>query len=204
MAKSNQNQKIYKLVLLAIFIAVVVMLQLFGSGIKIGAVSLSFVLVPIVLGGMLIGKSGGAILGLTFGIITFIGGITGADVFTATLINSSTYGAIVTFLLCIGKATLAGFLSALVYDLLKNKNKFLSVLLASITAPVVNTGVFILGSLLLSDVLAQNFVAEGTTVLYFLIIGCAGINFIVELLINLVVSPSLYYLTSAVSRGKLK
>ena len=63
---------------------------------------------------------------------------------------------------------------------------------AAAAAPVINTGLFIIGALFLSDTLRANFVAEGTSVLYFLIIGCAGVNFIVEFLVNLLVAPALY------------
>ena len=49
---------------LAVLLALVIVLQLWGNNIKIGATGLSFVLVPIVLGGVLFGPSAGAFLGL--------------------------------------------------------------------------------------------------------------------------------------------
>ena len=64
---------------LAVLVALVVVLQVFGGYFKIGATSLSFVLVPIVLGGLLVGVWAGGLLGLLFGLITLVYGITGAD-----------------------------------------------------------------------------------------------------------------------------
>ena len=55
-----------------------------------------------------------------------------------------------------------------------------------------NTGLFIVGSLcFLQDSLQANFIA-GESVIYFLVITCAGVNFLVELAINLVVAPGLH------------
>ena len=54
---------------------------------------------------------------------------------------------------CIGKGTLSGWCAGLVYRLVARKDAALgrnavAVLLAAITAPVVNTGVFLLGMVL--------------------------------------------------------
>ena len=71
---------------LAVLLALVIVLQLIGGYLKIGATSLSFVLVPIVLGGLLFGAWAGAFLGFAFGFITLMFGITGADYFTVALL----------------------------------------------------------------------------------------------------------------------
>ena len=55
---------------LAILLALVIVLQVFGSYFKIGATSLSFVLVPIVLAGILYGAiAGGMLKGIRLGIL---------------------------------------------------------------------------------------------------------------------------------------
>ena len=74
-----------KIVYFAILLALVVVLQFVGSYIKIGPVSISLVLVPIVLGGLLLGCAAGAALGFSFGMITFIAGVAGLDPFTFAL-----------------------------------------------------------------------------------------------------------------------
>ena len=71
---------------------------------------------------------------------------------------------------------------------------------ASAAAPVINTGLFILGALIMvRDTLTANFV-NGTSVIYFLIIGCAGVNFLIELALNLVVAPALVRVTRALEK----
>ena len=184
---------------LAVLLALVIVLQLWGNNIKIGATGLSFVLVPIVLGGVLFGPSAGAFLGLVFGFITLMYGVTGADPFTAVLFAEHPF---LTSAVCLVKGTAAGLAAGLLFRLIEKKNGYVGVFVASAAAPVVNTGLFILGALLMSDTLSANFVADGSTVLYFLIIGCAGINFLVELAINLMLSPAMYSVIRVVSGGK--
>lgn len=184
---------------LAVLLALVIVLQLWGNNIKIGATGLSFVLVPIVLGGVLFGPSAGAFLGLVFGFITLMYGVTGADPFTAVLFAEHPF---LTSAVCLVKGTAAGLAAGLLFRLIEKKNGYVGVFVASAAAPVVNTGLFILGALLMSDTLSANFVADGSTVLYFLIIGCAGINFLVELAINLMLSPAMYSVIRVVSGRK--
>lgn len=212
---STAREKTLWLTRTAIFAAIVVVVQLVGGAVKIGPVSFSLVLVPIVIGGIIMGPASGAVLGLVFGVITLINGLTGADPFTFILLTSGVKGAIITPLICLVKATAAGYIAALIYKLFKNAAnkkpaghgrdglKIAGTFMAAAAAPIVNTGLFILGALTLSDVLTANFVAEGTTVIYFLIIGCAGVNFIVEFLVNLVLAPGIYQIARAVSKGRI-
>ncbi len=73
---------------LAVLLALVVVLQSIAlvTGIFL-ATSLSFVLIPIVIGAVLLGPAAGAILGFMFGFMTVIFGVTGADSFTFLLFS---------------------------------------------------------------------------------------------------------------------
>lgn len=188
-SKRERNKAIIlKMVLMACLISIVVIFQLMGSFIKIGPTSVSLVLIPIVVGSILLGPIAGAALGAVFGIVVLSAGINGVDPFTATLWQNQP---LETAILCIGKGALAGFCSGLVYKVLKNANEIVAVFVASAIAPIVNTGIFILGGLfMVNKTLNANFV-DGTTLIYFLVIGCAGFNFIAEFILNLVVSPAI-------------
>lgn len=183
--------------ILGVLTAIIVVLQIFGSYFRIGTISLSFVLVPIVIGGILTGVIGGTILGFIFGVITLVMGIVGADQFTFILFSDHPF---LTILTCVIKGSAAGFMSGLVYKLLKDKNLTLSAFAASAVAPIVNTGLFIVGAFCMADTLNSNFVAENSNVVYFIFIGCAGINFLIELAINLVLAPSVCKIIKAVKR----
>ena len=191
-----------RLVQLAILTAIIVVLQLAGTAVKLNifGTSISLVLVPIVLGAMLLGPKAGAFLGFVFGVITYLMGVFGADFFTFTLVQDHP---VMTGVICIVKGTAAGLCAGLVYNaalkLLKGKT-LLATFLASATAPIVNTGLFILGALFVSDTLSANFVGEGETVLYFLIVVCAGINFLLELAINLIAAPAIFRVYQAFAK----
>lgn len=183
--------------ILGVLTAIIVVLQIFGSYFRIGTISLSFVLVPIVIGGILTGVIGGTILGFIFGVITLVMGIVGADQFTFILFSDHPF---LTILTCVIKGSAAGFMSGFVYKLLTDKNLTLSTFAASAVAPIVNTGLFIVGAFCMADTLNSNFVAENSNVVYFIFIGCAGINFLIELAINLVLAPSVCKIIKAVKR----
>lgn len=175
---------------LAILLALVVVLQTALGSVKIGATSFSLVLIPIVLGGILYGAWAGAFLGFVFGFITLIYGITGADYFTMVLFQAQP---VATTLLCILKGATAGFAAGALYKEISKKHEYAAVFTAAAAAPVVNTGLFIVGALcFFKNTLNANFVAQGSTLIYFLFIGCAGVNFLVEFAVNLIAAPSLY------------
>lgn len=184
---------------IAVLTALVVLLQMVLGSIRIGITSFSLVLIPIALGGMLYGPLAGGFLGLVFGFITLMYGVTGADPFTAILLNDHP---IITSLLCLGKGTFAGLFSGLAFMLLKRVNEYVGVFVSAAITPIVNTGLFILGALTMSDTLSANFVADGTTVIYFLVIGCAGINFLVEFAVNLLSAPAVYRVIGIIKRRK--
>lgn len=209
MVKNRVNKAVYNLVLTAVFIAIVVIFQLFLGGITVSGVSFSLVLVPIVLGGAVLNESGGAILGLVFGLITLINGLTGTDPFTSFLLfNTGFKGTAVTAAVCIVKAVLAGFLSAYVFKILKGKSETLAIILAAAVAPIVNTGVFVLAMIfILPNELSEAMNAlSGINIgeigiVNFVILSLSGINFVVEFLVNIVLTPAVYPVTKLIKKG---
>ena len=183
---------------LAVLLALVIVLQVFASAVPIGATRISLTLIPIVLGAVLLGPLAGAFLGAAFGVVVIVVALTGGDPFTFTLFGDHP---VLTVALCLIKGAAAGFVAGLLYKAIRKKNEYAAVLTASLAAPVVNTGLFILGALLMSDTLNANFVADGTTVMYFLVIGCAGVNFIIEFIVNAVASPAIYTVERVVERA---
>ncbi len=183
---------------LAVLLALVIVLQVFASAIPIGTTKISLTLIPIVLGALLLGPLAGAFLGAAFGTVVIIAALMGADPFTYILLTDHP---VLTVALCLIKGAAAGFVAGLIYKAIRKKNEYVAVVAASLSAPVVNTGLFILGALFMSDTLTANFVADGMTVIYFLVIGCAGINFIIEFIVNAVASPAIYTVERVVERA---
>lgn len=163
----------------AILTLIVVLLELVGNTIRVGEFSLSLILLPVVVGAVLCGPWIGAWLGFVFGTVLMLTGET--DAFFAvsplyTIISTAVRGA------------LAGLASGLVYSAAGRKKDDLAVVLASITAPVVNTGVFLFCCLVFfHDVFAS---AMGTgNVLRGLITSYVSINFLIELALSMVIFP---------------
>ena len=183
---------------LAILTALVIVLQVFGSYFAIGAVRLSFVLIPIVVGAIALGPLSGAFLGFIFGAVTYIMGIVGADPFTNTLFAAHPF---LTAATCFVKAIAAGGLSGLAYKCLKSKNELVAVFVASAVAPIVNTGIFILGALTMYDTVSAMSATSNASVVYFLFILCAGVNFIIEFALNMFLASSVWRIIKAVRKA---
>ena len=182
-----KNQKIKRMVVMALLMAMVVVLQLLSAVIPpVGGFSISLVLLPIVLGVAVYGIRAGALLGATFGVVVVINCITGADAGGAMVFQANP---VLCILVVMGKGILAGMASGAVYRLLHKVNPYLAMLAAAIVCPVVNTGVFI-GCMLLFfiDVLAAW--AGGGDIIGFILSGLVLANFVPELIINVVFSPA--------------
>lgn len=182
----------------SVLLALVVVFQTCGGFIQIAGLSLSFVLVPIVLGGILLGWVAGGLLGFVFGFIVLMYGVAGAEPFTAALLADSPF---MTVMICLVKGTAAGIVPALLYRLIAPKNKLAAAIVAAVSAPIVNTGLFIVGCLMISGTIA-GFTETGSMseIVYFLFIGCAGWNFIIEFSINLVLGPAIHRIVLVVEK----
>ena len=190
------HKQIQKMVGLAIFTAVVIVLQLLGSFIKVGSFSISLVLIPIVVGAAVYGAGAGAFLGGVFGVVVTIACINGSDVGGNLLFTQSPA---LTILICMVKGIAAGAAAGWVYRLLAGKNAYLAVAVSALAAPVVNTGLFCLGMrFFFYDTLVAW--AAGQSLVYYVFIGLIGVNFLLETLINLVCSPISLRILNAVKR----
>ncbi|MDD7652873.1 MAG: ECF transporter S component [Candidatus Faecousia sp.] len=190
------HKQIQKMVGLAIFTAVVIVLQLLGSFIKVGTFSISLVLIPIVVGAAVYGAGAGAFLGGVFGVVVTIACINGSDWGGNLLFTQSPA---LTILICMVKGIAAGAAAGWVYRLLAGKNAYLAVAVSALAAPVVNTGLFCLGMrFFFYDTLVAW--AAGQSLVYYVFIGLIGVNFLLETLINLVCSPIILRILNAVKR----
>ena len=217
--KTSSKQKVLRLAQLAMLVALIVVLQWIGTFLT-GFIGLpmSLVLIPIVIGAFLLGPVEGAFLGIMFGIMTIVMGFTGADVFTSILFYNFGIGkCIITVLIRLLKAGLAGFGAGVVYKLLNKafggKYVTLTTVIASITAPIINTGIFVIGMLLfffndmgaIQIALAEKFGTELTSVtpsLEYIFLVLAGMNFVMEFLINLILSPAIVRIVDVVRKKK--
>ena len=197
-----KKNNIRKLVGVATLASLVVVLQLISNYIQFGTVSITLALIPMVIGAIIYGPLVGLLLG----------GIMGVIVLTSpSTMTFFSFNAILTILLCILKTGLAGFVCGWLYKGLIRLNFLgkaklpIAIILPTLIAPIINTGMFVFGTAVLFQGLSitseageiielvpsqggfgQAFLASAS----FVIIT----NFVVEFAVCAVLSPSLIYL----------
>lgn len=176
----NGSMSTKELVMYALMVALIVILQYIAS-ITTGSFdcSINLTLVPVVIGGALLGKKAGAFLGFVSALAVLP---TCKFWFTISIVG--------TIITVITKGILSGYLASAVYQIISKKNTFLAVFFAAIIAPVVNTGIFFIGCFLFFFN-AVSSMANGENVIRFMLVGLAGVNFLFELISNILLSPAI-------------
>ena len=183
-----------------ILLALVIVLQWFASAIPIASgVQLNLSLIPIVLGAILFGMAGGALLGAACGIIVLIQVVVIPSPFYTTI---WTYSPVITSFTCIVKTTVAGLVAGLLYRVIAKKSSIAAVFVAAGIVPIINTTLFILGCLCMSntltvfrDILVKDFEMvqfDGMNVFVFILVGVVTFNFFIEFAINMVLAPAIH------------
>lgn len=188
------KRKVQTMVGMALFAAIVVVLQIIGNYIRIGNFSISLVLVPIIVGAALYGPAGGAFLGGVFGIVVIIDCITVGNVLWIA-------NPVATAIVCMLKGIAAGFVSGVLYKSLSKKNHYLGAYVSAIACPLVNTGIFCAALLLIfKDTLSE--LAGGTNIFYYTFVVMIGVNFLIELAVNIVFAPAVVSVLKMARSGK--
>ena len=169
------------MVLGAILTALVVVLQMAGSFIHFGMFSMSLVLIPIVIGAATCGPKISAWLGFVFGVVVLI---TDASAFLAVSVAGTVFIVLLKGIGC-------GLVAGIVYKLLEKRNRYVAIMAAAVTCPLINTGIFLIGCKLF---FFETISAWGAGLGYanavaYMFLGLAGVNFLLELLLNIVLCP---------------
>lgn len=198
MSNSNTRVNSMKLTSLGILTAIVIVLQIFTTFVHFGPFSITLALIPIVVGAAMFGPAAGTYLGAVFSVIVIIMSATGGDIGGLMVWSANPFMCIV---LCMLKGTLAGFVAGLLYKAIESKNNIAASVAAAIASPIVNTGIFVLGMLIFfKDTLSAW--ANGQDILLYIIFGLTGVNFLIELGVNVILSPVVVQIVNSVKRAK--
>ncbi len=198
MSKANTKTGSYRLASLGILTAFVIVLQVFTTFVHFGPFSITLALVPIVVGAAMFGAGAGAYLGAVFSVVVVIMSMTGGDPGGFMVWGANPLMCIV---LCMLKGTLAGFEAGVHYTALESKNKIVATVVAALVSPIVNTGLFVLGMMIFfKDTLAAW--AGDTDILLYIIFGLTGVNFLIEVGVNLVLSPVVVQIIDIAKKNK--
>ena len=181
----SMKTKTLHMVQTAMLVALIVVLQILSTALSRAALlpfNLTLTMVPILVGALLYGAGEGAILGGAFGAVVMILGFTGYDPSCAPLIVA------------------AGAAAGAVGMAMK-KHTYLAALIAAVTAPVVNTGLFLLGMRLFYYETMTSW-ANGQNLIYYMFFVLAGINFLIEVGVNLALSPAVARIVRQIRKEK--
>lgn len=193
---SNTKQTILRLVQLGLLSGLIILLQTVIIIPMPGSLTLSLVLVPIVVGAVLYGAKSGALLGGVFGVLVSVMAVQGQ---LGALTNMMVaYNPFLTVAVCMLKGIGAGWLAGLVNGLFA-KRPLIGIFAAAAVAPIVNTGIFLLGMFtVFRGVLVE--VAAGANLLSFAIVALVGFNFVIEFVANLLLAPAISSIVKAVKK----
>lgn len=168
----NKRKKIDMIVGNGLLIALTVIFTLISNNIPIAGISINLSLITIALAAILYGELSGMLIGAVNGGLVMLS----AAPFFA--INP-----VATVFVCLLKSMIAGLVAALIYKIFKKKHDQIGAILATIVVPIVNTTIFIIGSLLFFNGLI------GDLITLFI-----SANFIIEFIISALLSPTIYFI----------
>lgn len=184
-----KSKGIYKLVLISMFIAIMLVMNFTPLGYitVTGAFSITLMTIPVALGATCTGMSGGAILGFVFGLTSFLQAFGIGfmiDPSAALLFNENPLGYTIT---CFVPRILTGLVAGFVFWLFERKGKtnLLAFSLSSAVVPVLNTALF-----MSSYILFYSNTSFGGVVMNVLL-TILTINFLVEFLVTILVGTSI-------------
>lgn len=165
----NKTSQIRQIAGIAILSALTIILTVVSNYIVIGGISINLSLIPIVLAAIIFGPYAGFFVGLINGGFIMLS----AGAFFAVSIHG-------TILVCLLKTSVAGLVAGFVYEWLNDVNEFVSTLITALVVPFINTTLFILGSLIFFN----GVFGELISIL-------VSVNFLIEVAINIVLSPAI-------------
>ena len=140
------RKKTKNLVLLSLFIAIeVVMCNVpFLGFIPLGALRATTLHIPVIIAGIVVGKNQGAFVGMVFGICSLL-----TNTFTPTpssfIFSPFISGSFFSLIIVLVPRILIGYISGLIYEMLKNKNEALGIISGSFIGGLTNTILVMLG-----------------------------------------------------------
>ena len=145
-----ERKKLGNFVLLALFVALIVLLGFTPLGlIPLGFINVTILCVPVIVGALYMGWKNGLLLGLAFGLTSFISALMKPSTLVSTLMGASP---VLVALMSILPRLLVPMVAYGVYTRLRSKQESLAVGVAAVCGSLTNT-IFYLGLMLLFYVL---------------------------------------------------
>jgi uncharacterized membrane protein len=128
-----------KIVRLAVLVAIMLIFEATGIGyIKLFAIELTLMQVPVIVGAIVLGPGSGAFLGAVFGLTSFWEALSGKSMFGATMLAINP---LYTVIVAVVARVLMGYLCGVIFKAIHriDRTKFLSFSAASLSGALLNT-----------------------------------------------------------------
>lgn len=191
--KSLRKSNVVMMTELALLTAIVILMAYTPLGyLKVGAVSITFIVVPVAVGAVLLGVKAGAFLGLVFG-LTSLAQCFGMDAFGTMIFNAKP---VATAVCCIVPRILVGVVPALVFMGMSKvcKKRPVNIAVSCVLAPITNTLLY----LAFMTIFFQDYMIEargytGKAGIFFLgwLLALVAINAILEAASSLIIGSAI-------------
>ncbi len=166
---------------IAILTALIAVMQYIANVLPVGMLPYNLTLFPIALGAVMYGPLAGLFLGLIGGGLVIVAPST--EMFMA-------YKPFMTIVLCLAKTGIAGLVAGLIYIPFRKKFRLLGSILASLSVPIINTGIFVVVCFFVYAGAFKHTISW--EYLGYIFVALVGLNFLIELAINSALSPILF------------
>lgn len=188
--KTNMSARTLKMIQLALLTAIIVLMAFTPVGfIRTPGLEITLIGIPVVVGAVLLGPSGGAILGAVFGLCSFLQCF-GMSPFGAVLLGINPFW---TFVVCFVPRTLMGWLSALIFKGLRkvDKTRFFSFLAACLGGALLNTILFMSALMLFFGQSEYILSMQGSMNVFAFVLAFVGVNGLIEAIVCAVVGTAI-------------
>lgn len=174
--------KTQHLTFLAVLSAIIILMTFTPLGyLRTGGLEITFIILPVAIGAVILKPVDSAILGGIFGITSFIQCF-GMSAFGATLLSINWF---LTLIVCLVPRVLAGWLGGLIFSALSkiDKTNVVSYIVTCLAVPLMNT-LFFMSALVLcffnTDFIQGVMSALGATNVFGFVVAFVGINGVIE------------------------
>ena len=191
MENKTSRTRLIQMAQLAILIAIMFIFAFTPLGyLKIGLIEITFMVLPVAIGAIILGPAAGAVLGAVFGLTSFIQcfGMSAFGVFLLSL------NPILTFITCMVPRVLCGWFSGVLFRAMQkfDKTRVISYFVASLSTALLNT-LFFMSALVMmfgNTELIQNLMG-GRNSLWIFLVTFVGLNGVVEAIANTVLGGAI-------------
>ena len=188
--RTLNEKQLQNMALTAVLAALVLLLGFTPLGyLRVGAISITFLTIPVAIGAMVVGPSAGLFLGTLFGVTSLIQAITG-DPVGQTLLGVNPF---LTGCLCIIPRALMGYLTGVLFKLfrkwIKGEQVF-PMIAGGATASLLNT-IFFIGGFIGFYLIYRNHPDFADYSVWAIIISALTLNVLIELATGIVVSAAI-------------